>query len=255
MDGLAPIEFGRQTLGTALAADEVAGRTFSNGLQIGGFVTADKAVKQTATQRDDLLDLFDKFTGSARAGKVMPLPPGLDFKALGMKPEDVQLLETRGFHVEEICRWFGVFPILIGHAAAGQTMWGSGVEQINLAWLTLSLGPECQRVEQAIEKQLLSPIDRTKFHIEHNVDALLRADAAGRAALYASQAQNGTKTRNEIRLKEGDPPMPGGDILTVQSNLVPLEMLGKIPPTQTPDGFGIPKPKPKPAPAPAPAAA
>lgn len=247
--GLSTISYGRQTLSTALAADEVAGRTFANGLQVSGFAVDQPNAKTTQTQRIELVELFDKFSGSHRAGKVMPLPPGFDFKALGLSPEDAQLLETRGFHVEEICRWFGVFPILIGHAAAGQTMWGSGVEQINLAWLTLYLGPELQRTEQAIEKQLLSPTERRKFYVEHNVDALLRADSAGRAALYSVQAQNGVKTRNEIRAKENDPPLPGGDVLTVQSNLVPLDMLGKNPPTQTPDGLGHPAPKPpKPAP-------
>lgn len=247
--GLSPIAYGRQTLSTALAADEVAGRTFANGLQISGFAVDQPNARTTQTQREELVALFNKFSGSQKSGKVMPLPPGFDFKALGMNPEDAQLLETRGFHVEEICRWFGVFPILIGHAGAGQTMWGSGVEQINLAWLTLYLGPELQRIEQAIEKQLLSPVDRKKFYVEHNVDALLRADSAGRAALYSVQAQNGVKTRNEIRAKENDPPLPGGDVLTVQSNLVPLDMLGKMPPTQTPDGFGHPAPKlPKPAP-------
>jgi ClpP class serine protease len=33
--------------------------------------------------------------------------------------------------------------------------------------------------------------------------------------------------RNEIRAKENLPPEPGGDMLTVQSNLVPLDQLGK----------------------------
>lgn len=242
--GLSPIQYGRQTLSTALAADETAGRTFANGLQLSGFALDKPEAKTTAEQRVELVAMFERFAGSSRAGKVMPLPPGFDFKALNMSPEDAQLLETRGFHVEEICRWFGVFPILIGHAAAGQTMWGSGVEQINLAWLTLYLGPELQRIEQAIEKQLLTPAQRTEVYVEYTVDALLRADSAGRAALYSAQAQNGLKTRNEMRKKENDPPLPGGDVLTVQSNLVPLEMLGKIPPGATPDGFGVPKPKP-----------
>ncbi|MEQ0860250.1 phage portal protein, partial [Pseudomonas aeruginosa] len=33
-------------------------------------------------------------------------------------------------------------------------------------------------------------------------------------------------TRNEGRRKENLPELPGGDILTVQSNLVPLDQLG-----------------------------
>ncbi len=248
--GLSPIAFGRQTLGTALAADEVAGRTFGDGLQISGFAEDTPGAKTTPAQREEIVKLFDRFSGSRRTGKVMPLPPGFTFKALGLNPEDAQLLQTRGFHVEEICRWFGVFPILIGHAAQGQTMWGTGVESINLAWLTLFLGPELQRSEQAIEKQLMTPVERQKFYVEHNVDALLRADSAGRAAIMSVQAQNGLKTRNELRKKENDPPLPGGDVLTVQSNLVPLEMLGKLPPAQTPDGFGTMPKKPKSDPAP-----
>jgi HK97 family phage portal protein len=193
--GLSPIAYGRQTLGTALAADEVAGRTFASGLQLSGFVEMATGTKLTPDQRKDLVNLFLKFAGSSQTGKVLPLDPGMKFSALTMNPEDAQLLETRNFHVEEICRWFGVMPVLIGHSAAGQTMWGSGVEQIILAWLTLGLGPELQRIEQAIEKQLLSPADRTRYYVEHNVSALLRADTAAQAALFASAGQNGWMSR------------------------------------------------------------
>ena len=181
------------------------------------------------------------FSGSRKTGKVMPLPPGFTFKPLNMSPEDAQLLESRRFNIEEICRWFGVFPILIGHAADGQTMWGSGVEQINLAWLTLYLGPELQRIEQAIEKQLLTPVDRARgFYVEYTVDALLRADSKSRAELISKHSQNGTRTRNELRALDNLPPRPGGDILTVQSNLVPLDQLGASPPRPTQPAAGDP---------------
>lgn len=240
MQGLSPISYGRQTLGTALAADEVAGRTFANGLQLAGFVEMLQGTKVTPEQRKDLVALFQKFAGSSQTGKVMPLDPGMTFKPLGMKPEDAQLLETRGFHVEEICRWFGVPPILVGHASAGQTMWGSGIEQIMLAWRTVGLQQELERIEQAIEKQLLSPGDRRRFYVEHNVESLMRADSAGRAALYASAAQNGWMVRDEIRAKENLPPVAGGDVATVQANLLPLAQLGKTPPRATQPAPGEP---------------
>lgn len=239
-NGLSPIGYGRQSIGSSTAADEVAGRTFGSGLALSGFVEDQVGAKTTHDQRKDLVKLFDEFGGSKRAGKVMPLPPGFTFKPLNMSPEDAQLLETRRFNIEEICRWFGVFPILIGHAADGQTMWGSGVEQINLAWLTLYLGPELQRIEQAIEKQLLSPADRQRYYVEFNVDALLRADSKSRAELMSKQVQNGIKTRNQMRALDNDPPLPGGDMLTVQSNLVPLDQLGKAAPRPTQPAPGEP---------------
>jgi HK97 family phage portal protein len=131
------------------------------------------------------------------------------------------------FSTEEICRWLRVPPILVGHAAEGQTMWGSGVEQIMLGWLTLGLRPYLSRVEQAIKKRLIGSNERDRIFAEFNVEGLLRADSAGRAALYSTFAQNGINTRNEIRARENLPPLPGGDDLTVQSNLVPLDMLGQ----------------------------
>lgn len=230
--GMSPIGYGRQTIATALAAEEVAGSTFANGLQLSGFVEDQPGAKTTNDQRDALVGLFEKFAGSSRAGKVMPLPPGFTFKALGLSPEDAQLLETRRFAVEEICRWFGVFPILIGHAAQGQTMWGSGIEQIVLAWLTLGLGTEFERIEQAIEKQLILPAEQGRLYVQHNAESLLRADSASRAALYSALGQNGVMKRNEMRAKENLPPddSPGADMLTVQSNLIPLDQLGKTPP-------------------------
>jgi HK97 family phage portal protein len=225
--GLSPIAYGRQTIATAIATEEVAGSTFANGLQLGGFVEDDPANKTTNKQRADLVELFDRFAGSSNAGKVMPLPPGMKFTALGLSPQDAQLLETRRVSVEEICRWFGVFPILIGHSADGQTMWGSGIEQLVLAWLTLGLGPELTRIEEAVRCQLILPAEQSKLYAEHVVEGLLRADSAARAALYSSLGQNGVMRRNEMRAKENlEPdPSPGADMLTVQSNLITMDQL------------------------------
>jgi hypothetical protein len=45
-------------------------------------------------------------------------------------------------------------------------------------------------------------------------------------------ANNGLMSRNEIRAKENLPSMAGGDVLTVQSAMVPLTMIGQQPATQ-----------------------
>ena len=225
--GFYPMAYARQTFGTALAADEVAGRMFGSGMQPSGFLTVDQELK--APQRTQLQGIMDEFVGSKNAGKLMILEAGMKYSPLSFKPEEAQLLATRAFHIEEICRWFGVPPILVGHASAGQTMWGSGVEHIFLGWLTLGLRPLLVKAEHSIAKRLLSPVERTRFYARFNVEGLQRADSAGRAALWSSLAQNGVMTRNEIREKEELPPMDGGDELTVQSNLVPLALLGQSP--------------------------
>lgn len=120
--GLSPIRYGVNTMGAAMGADEAAAKLFSQGLLASGFVQTDGVLKKD--QRDQLQKLLDEFMGSGRAGKIQLLEAGLKWEGITLNPDDAQLLETRRFHVEDIARWFGVPPIIIGHAAQGQTMWG-----------------------------------------------------------------------------------------------------------------------------------
>lgn len=225
--GLSPLGFARQTLGAAMAADEAAARTFANGMRPGGFLMYDKTLTQE--QRDQAKKtLIDPFVGAENAAKIGILEAGFKWQDVMMKPEDAQLLQTRSFQIEELCRWLGVPPILVGHSSAGMTAWGSGIEQIILGWLQLGLRPYLTRIEQAVKRALITPADRSKgIYAELNFEGLLRADSAGRAALYSTFAQNGIMSRNEIRSRENLPRMDGGDMLTVQVNLTPINQLGK----------------------------
>lgn len=225
--GLSAIEFGRRTLGSAMAANKTAADTFRSGLQIAGFMeTASVTLKPD--QRADLMAIFDAWHQEAMRGRVVPLEKDFKFHGLKMNPAEVQLLESRGWDVEEICRWFGVLPMLIGHAAKGQTMWGSGIEQLLLGWQTLLLNPLLTNIQQAVKKQLLPAAERKHVYPEINREALMAADSAARAALYSAFGQNGVMTRGEMRNRENLPSLPGDDFLTVQSNLVPLDKLGQV---------------------------
>lgn len=149
-------------------------------------------------------------------------------QALTMDPEDAQLIETRGFNVDQVCRIFRVPPFMVGHTQ-NSTSWGTGLEQQQIGFLTFAMRPYLVRIEQSIRKQLLKPSERSSFYAEFVIEGLMRADSSGRAALYTSAGQNGWMTRNEMRRRENLPPIEGGDTLTVQSNLVPLDQLGKQP--------------------------
>jgi HK97 family phage portal protein len=151
---------------------------------------------------------------------------GMKYQQLSLSAEDAQLLETMQFKVEDLCRWFGMNPAMIGHGTAVSN-WGTGREQINLAFLQYVLSSYCERLEQGISKWLLGPTERSKIYAEFSVEGLLRADSAGRASFYSTMVQNGLMTRNEVRELENLPTMDGGDELTIQSNLVPATMLGQ----------------------------
>lgn len=224
--GLSPISFARHAFGGAMAADEAAAKMFANGMQPTGVLQMDSILKKE--HRDQMQkNIIDPLSGASNSGKVMLLEAGMKFQQLSLAPEDAQMLETRRFNIEEICRWFRVPPILAQHSAEGQTMWGSGIEHIMIGWLTLGLRTYLRRTEASINKRLLRPEERGEYYAQFNVEGLLRGDSAARSEFYSKMTQNGIFSRNEVRHLENRPSKPGADELTVQSNMIELSQMGK----------------------------
>jgi HK97 family phage portal protein len=224
--GLSAIRFGVQTLSTAIAAFETSGKLFSNGLHGSGLLTSSSPLGITEKQRPQLEKIMQDYAGSSKAGKMMILEGGLKFEKLQLSPVDAELLAQQRFSIEEICRWVGTPPIIIGHAPEGQTMFGSGVEQTFLAWLALGINPICERIERRITKQLIATGEQRRVYAEFNREAFLQMDSAAKATFLSTVTQNGLMDRNEGRRKLNLPARPGADQLTAQSNLVPLDRLG-----------------------------
>lgn len=218
--GMMPMMAGRDVIGAAMAVEESAAKIFENGLQSSGFLSAEQALDKD--QRERLRGYMQAFTGSRNAGKIMVLEGGLKYQNVTMNPEAAQMLESRAFSIEEICRWFRVPPVMVGHADK-QSSWASSVEGMNLQFLTNTLRPLLVNIEQEISLNLLNG-DEDLF-AEFSVEGLLRADSAGRSAYYTTALQNGWMSRNDVRRLENMPPIEGGDIYTVQLNLTPLEDL------------------------------
>lgn len=230
--GLSPIAQARQSLGSAIAAERAAGTMFKNGMRPSAVMTTPNYL--TPAQREQATGIIETFSGAVSAGRVPLVEGGWKLEPWNLPPKDAELLATRSFHVEQICRWFDVPPAMIGHMEKS-TAWGTGLEQMLIWFLTFALRPHLRRVEQAISRSLLSPIEQADYYAEFNADALLRADSVGRSTLYKTLAENGLRTRNELRALDNMSPMPGGDSLTVQANLLPIDMLGKVAkiPTET----------------------
>jgi HK97 family phage portal protein len=176
-------------------------------------------------QRDQARKIYSDITaGAENATNSWVLEGGAKYEAIDIPPDDLQMLESRQFQLAEIARFFRVPSHLINDSEKSTT-WGSGLEQLNLAFLQYTLNPYLRQWESVISDSLLTAPDKRRVIVEHNVEGLLRADSAGRAQFYSTMAQNGLMTRNEIRRKENLPPKTGGDELTVQVNLAPVGSL------------------------------
>lgn len=224
-EGLSVIQYGANVFGSAIAADTAAAKTFENGMMPTTYFKMDRVLEKK--QREEFRENLQNITGALHAGKSPLLEGGMDVGEVGINPNDAQLLESRAFSVEEICRWFRVPPWMVGHTDKS-TSWGTGIEQQMIGFLTFTLMPWLRRIEQAIHKDLLSPVDQQRYYAEFAIEGLLRADSAGRAAFYSQMVNNGIFDRDEVRVMENRPPRGGNAaVLTVQSALVPLDQLGR----------------------------
>lgn len=221
--GLARMDYMRATTTESTNAQTQASRLFSNAGKPTGVLMVDSVL--TAAQRTAIQANFAGMQAGT-VGRLFVLEANMKYQQLSLSPEDQQLLETRQFTVEEIARWFGVPSVLINQSNV--TAWGSGIEQLVEGFYKLTIRPLLVSVEQAITKRVLTAGQRATLTVEFSLDGLLRSNLKDRAEIYAKLVQNGLKTRNECRQLENDPPVPGGDELTAQTNLAPLKMLGAM---------------------------
>ncbi len=220
--GLSAVAAGRHSLGSAMAAEKSAGSIHRNGMRPSGVMMSPTYL--TESQRVEARAMIQKWQGAIATGVVPLLEGGWDFKSLSIPPEDAQLLETRSYNVETICRWFGVPPAMIGHTEKS-TAWGTGLEQMNLWFLTYTLRPHLKETEQALWNKCLTAAEQRDYFAKYNVEALLRTDSKARAENYRTLISTGVMTPNEARQLENLPPVEGGDDLFMQGAMMPLGAL------------------------------
>lgn len=233
--GISPITQARQSIASAIAAEKSSGAFFRNGMRPSQVMESPTYLSDA--QRTLAKASIEQFTGAVNTGKVPLLEGGWKLTPLSIPPEDAQLLATRAFNVETLCRWFDVPPAMVGHTEK-TTAWGTGLEQMLLWFLAFSLRPHLKRIEQAISKSLMTTEEQSTgvggLYAEFNVEGLLRADSKGRSELYKVLVDTGLRTRNEIRELDNLGPLEGGDDLTIMSNMLPLKLLGEFVRGRTP---------------------
>jgi HK97 family phage portal protein len=216
-DGLrsvSPITYaGRQAIGTAMAAEEYSGKFFSNGARPDVVLETDSRLDKE--QVEILRTTWaNRHSGSGNAHLPAVLTGGLKIDQLSLSAEDAQLLATRGFQIEEVCRIFGVPPHMVGHTDK-TTSWGSGVENMGRGFAKFTLSRHLVKIEQEINRKFWP--SRERYFVEFNVAGLERGDLKSEnEALRVSlgrAGEPGWMTVNEVRRIKNLPPVEGGDVL------------------------------------------
>lgn len=231
LGGLSTLAYGRHVFGMAGAVERAAAATFRNGVKTSGAISTERIL--TKPQHDELSQIVDdQFKGAHNAGRPFILHGGMKWNSISINPDDAQMLESRAFSVEEICRIFGVPPHMIGHTAS-TTSFGNGIEQMTIGFIQFTLRERLKNIESTLELALLSPVERDAgMRIEFNIDGLLRGDSAARSALYSAGLKDKWLTVNEVRAKENLLPVSWGDRPWGQMQDTQLNELGQVVPVK-----------------------
>jgi len=219
-NGIDAVHLARDAIGLTMAVEESAAKMQSNGVKSSGVYSVEGTL--TAEQYKALQKwIKDNFEGSENAGSTMILDRNAKFLNTQMSGVDAQLLESRRFQIEEICRFFRVMPIMVGYSDKAMTY--ASAEQMFLAHVVHTLMPWYTRLEQSIDANLLTPAERAAgYYSDFVEEGLLRGDMKTTAEVLVRYSTNGIMTRNEARAKLDMNPIDGLD-----EPLTPVNLMGE----------------------------
>lgn len=217
--GVSTLRRAASCLGLALDADNQARGFFQSGGNLSGIVSVPTALSKK--QKDDFYKSwyaqFSPVTGHPNGIAIME--SASTYTPISVNPADAQLLESRRFSVEEICRFFGVSPVMAYDLSKSSY---STIEATQLAFLTDTLQPLLAKLEAEFDTKLFLGEEKRRFEVKFDTSKLLRTDKTAQADYYTKMYQIGAFTTNEMRKSLDMQPVEGGDTTFVQSNLVDI---------------------------------
>jgi HK97 family phage portal protein len=205
--GLSPLAISRGMFGLALTQTETAAKVAEQAVRASGVLTYPGRLSPVS--RQEIKGGLDTYAASrGNAGSVMVLDGGAEFKPFGLSAADMEFLASRRLTNEDVCRVFGVPPTCAGITDKATY---SNTEQEARALVQNALGPLAARVEAAMNRCLLSAEERRGLYIEHDLAALLRGDVQARFEAYRIGRVSGVFSVNDIRRRENESPIAGGN--------------------------------------------
>ena len=162
---------------------------------------------------------------------IAALGPNMKFEGVKIPAGDKAWLESREFYVKDLSAFYHVPLHKINRM--DQSTFGN-VAAENKDFHDNCLENIVTIFNQSYEWSFLYPSEykSKKYKIFHDVEVYLRADAKSRAEIAAIYVANGIRNRNDVCKDEGFAPFDGGDIHTVQVNMVDITKLPEPTPAE-----------------------
>lgn len=224
--GQSLVKVAARSLGLAMATEENAASFFGNASTPSGVLSLPGHLSEDA-KAETRKEWFKAHGGATRKHNIAILDQGVEFKPLGVPPEDAQLIETRKLSVTEIARWLRVPPHKLMDLDRATF---SNIEEQSIAFVAESLLPWIRRLEAEANIKLFGVASQGRLFTKLNIKGLLRGKATEQAQFLTAMMDRGVYSVNEAReYLDLDGIGTEGDKRFVPLNMQLLEQAGEEP--------------------------
>jgi HK97 family phage portal protein len=172
----------------------------------GALVYAPKEGGNLSDEQFDRLkaELEDGYSGAARAGRPLLLEGGLDWKAMGLTPKDMDFIEAKRAAARDIALAFGVPPMLLG--IPGDNTYAN-YQEANRAFYRMTVLPLVAKTAKELSAWL-APAFGEGLKLWYDAD-LVEGLTAERDSLWARVGAASFLTDDEKRQMVGYGPQSG----------------------------------------------
>lgn len=215
----------RSAIGLAISTEKSQASMHENGLRPSGTYSVEGNLNPE--QHERLNAYLKKKSGSANTGIPLVLDRAAKWLNTSINGVDAQHVETRRLQVEEICRGYGVFPIMVGHSDKSATFASS--EAFFAAHLKHTLAPWHKAWRDRCDEFLLD--GSGPLFTEFDTRYLTSGSMVDRAQWTRTMIEMGVYNANEIRDYDGLDPREGGDDYLTPMNMQAGKQPAVTPPT------------------------
>lgn len=193
-----------EVLGIAIAANNAVSKLYAGGLRAQGFIEAPAFLTPDQRRATDMW--LDKIRDAMQHGRLPLLEGGFKFGNASISPEDAELLASRRFSVEELCRLFQVPPPIVQDLSHGTF---TNSREAGRWFAQFTLAPWARKIEAEFSRSVFG-VNSADCTLELDMSGLMRADAEARWQSHKIAVDAGILDPDEIREIEGWNPRPMG---------------------------------------------
>lgn len=192
------LHYGSEIFNQALAEMEYTQNLYDNGALPLGLLKTEGRLNEI--QANALRDSWRKLYGGVKnSAKTVVLQEGMEYEALSMNPNEIQMTDTKANTNAEICKLFNVPEGLVNAKAGKQYV---SIEQNNLHFLKTTLAPIISAFENAMDKSLLLETEKEQgYFFRFDTAEIIRSTEKERVETTVAAIQGGLFTINEGRAK------------------------------------------------------